>query len=248
MTDDRSLERAARSWLDEGPTRAPDQPVEAALSRIQTIQQDRDLRIPWRLHPMNPSLRLGGIAIAAIAVVAVAVALVALGVGPNVGDRSTHLPQTAAPSTGVSSTPAEPAIAAGTYSTDVPVAEILQELDAQDGLSAAERAAIIDDILAIRGATTLHIQVVLTDKTFNFLQGVDDQALHNSIPIPWTVTAFEGRDLTLDTGRTDSFRTQHYEVDGSRAMGYQFHPVSPAASEVETFVRHVLFELGWFYG
>ena len=35
MTDDRTLERAARSWLEEGPNRAPDRPVEAALSRIE---------------------------------------------------------------------------------------------------------------------------------------------------------------------------------------------------------------------
>ena len=42
MTDDRSLERAARSWLEEGPTRAPDRPVDAALARIQTTRQERD--------------------------------------------------------------------------------------------------------------------------------------------------------------------------------------------------------------
>ena len=58
MTDDRSidraLERAARSWIEEGPTRAPDRPVDAALSRIQTTNQERDLRILWRLPTMNP--------------------------------------------------------------------------------------------------------------------------------------------------------------------------------------------------
>jgi hypothetical protein len=52
MTDDRSLERAARSWLEDGPTRAPDRPVEAALSRIKTTTQERDLWIPWRLPTM----------------------------------------------------------------------------------------------------------------------------------------------------------------------------------------------------
>ena len=36
MTDDRSLERAARSWIEAGPTRAPERAVEAALSRIET--------------------------------------------------------------------------------------------------------------------------------------------------------------------------------------------------------------------
>ena len=48
MTDDRSLERAARSWIEAGPTQAPDRAVEAALLRIETTPQERDLRIPWR--------------------------------------------------------------------------------------------------------------------------------------------------------------------------------------------------------
>jgi hypothetical protein len=70
MTDDRTLERAARSWLEEGPMRAPDRPVEAALARIQTTRQERDLRIPWRLPIMSTNR---------VAVVAVAIALVAVG-------------------------------------------------------------------------------------------------------------------------------------------------------------------------
>ena len=42
MTDDRSLERAARSWLEVGPTEAPERAVEAALLRIDTTPQERD--------------------------------------------------------------------------------------------------------------------------------------------------------------------------------------------------------------
>ena len=53
MTDDRSLERAARSWLETGPTQAPDRAVEAALLRIETTPQERDLRIPWRFTDMT---------------------------------------------------------------------------------------------------------------------------------------------------------------------------------------------------
>ena len=48
MTDDRSLDRAARSWLEEGPTRAPERPVNAALTRIELTQQERDLQVSWR--------------------------------------------------------------------------------------------------------------------------------------------------------------------------------------------------------
>ena len=49
MTDDRSLERAARSWLEAGPTRAPEHAVEAALDRIERTSQERD----WRFLPLG---------------------------------------------------------------------------------------------------------------------------------------------------------------------------------------------------
>jgi hypothetical protein len=57
MTDDRSLERAARWWLEAGPTQAPDRAVEAALLRIETTTQERDLRVPWRLPRMSTPAR-----------------------------------------------------------------------------------------------------------------------------------------------------------------------------------------------
>ena len=58
MTDDRSLERAARSWLEIGPTQAPDAPSSRPSLRIQTTTQDRDLRVPWRLPAMFTPARL----------------------------------------------------------------------------------------------------------------------------------------------------------------------------------------------
>ena len=57
MTDDRSLERAARSWIEVGPTRAPDDAVETALARIQTTSQERDW-FPWRFPLMLTPARL----------------------------------------------------------------------------------------------------------------------------------------------------------------------------------------------
>ena len=63
MTDDRSLERAARSWLEAGPTQAPDRAVEAALVRIETTPQERDLRIPWRLPKMTTPARVAAAAV-----------------------------------------------------------------------------------------------------------------------------------------------------------------------------------------
>lgn len=63
MTDDRSLERAARSWIEVGPTQAPERAVEAALLRIQTTSQERDLRIPWRLPRMTTPARVAAAAV-----------------------------------------------------------------------------------------------------------------------------------------------------------------------------------------
>ncbi len=69
MTDDRSLERAARSWLENGPTEAPDRAVEAALLRIETTPQERDLRIPWRLPKMTTPARVAATAVIGVLVV-----------------------------------------------------------------------------------------------------------------------------------------------------------------------------------
>ena len=91
MTDDRSLERAARSWLDEGPTRAPDRPVEAALFQIQTTNQERDLRIPGIERKGNPMLLRFSVAAAAIAI-AVSGALMIW--RPPVGPPATQAPAT----------------------------------------------------------------------------------------------------------------------------------------------------------
>jgi hypothetical protein len=103
MTDDRSLERAARSWLEEGPTRAPDRPVEAALARIDTTRQERDLRIPWRLPTMSDSTRLAVTAATLVVVAAGGLYLVGLtqpggfgGPGPTATPIDT-LPQSIVP-------------------------------------------------------------------------------------------------------------------------------------------------------
>jgi Tol biopolymer transport system component len=63
MTDDRSLERAARSFIEAGPTQAPDRAVEAALLQIESTTQERDLRIPWRFPPMTIPARIAAVAI-----------------------------------------------------------------------------------------------------------------------------------------------------------------------------------------
>jgi hypothetical protein len=66
MTDDRSLNRAARTFIEIGPTRAPERAVERALLLIESTPQERDLRILRRFQDMNPFARM---AVAAVVVV-----------------------------------------------------------------------------------------------------------------------------------------------------------------------------------
>jgi len=92
MTDDRSLERAARSWLEEGPTRAPEWPVEAALARIQTTRQERDLRIPWRFGTMSTPIRVATTAVIGVLVVGGAAMILNRDGPPNQGAEPTLTP------------------------------------------------------------------------------------------------------------------------------------------------------------
>ncbi len=97
MIDDRSLERSARSWIEEGLTAAPPHAVEAALLRIETTPQERDWHVPWRFRTMTLPARLVAAAVIGALVIAGAVALGGLGAG-----RSAPTPTpTTAPSSAV---------------------------------------------------------------------------------------------------------------------------------------------------
>jgi hypothetical protein len=102
MTDDRSLERAARSWLENGPTQAPDRAVEQALLRIQTTTQDRDLRVPWRLPAMFTPTRLAASAVLGALLLA---GLIVVGGGR----QSNQVVPPASPSASVGPTPSSAA-------------------------------------------------------------------------------------------------------------------------------------------
>jgi hypothetical protein len=114
MTDDRSLERAARSWLEAGPTQAPDRAVEAALLRIETLPQERDLRIPWRATFMPIPARVAAAAMIGVLLVGGAFFMLSPGNRSNVGvpGPSPTAVATSNPTASVSPSPSPSASAA----------------------------------------------------------------------------------------------------------------------------------------
>lgn len=109
MIDDRSLERAARSWIEVGPTRAPEPAVQAALLLIETTPQERDW-IPWRFPRMTMPARLAAFAVVS-ALVLVGLALVGGSIGnPSVtpSPSAAAVLPTASPSTTPTQAPATP--------------------------------------------------------------------------------------------------------------------------------------------
>lgn len=129
--DDRSLERAARSWLELGPTQAPDHAVDAALARIQTTRQERDLRIPWRLPTMNPLLRLATVAVVATAAIGGSIYL--LGGTGDFGAQPTASPS-APPSP--SALPTLPAASPSTGACSLVTSKEAETLAGNQGLGA----------------------------------------------------------------------------------------------------------------
>lgn len=112
MNDDRTLERAARSWIEAGPTRAPEAPVAAALGRIRSTPQDRVFLANWRFARMSTPVRIAALLVVGALVLA-GVALVAGGVpGPEPSPSPTATPT---PTADASATP--PAGDATTFTT-----------------------------------------------------------------------------------------------------------------------------------
>lgn len=233
MNDDRSLERAARSWLEEGPTWAPDRPVEAALSRIQTTRQERDLRISWRLPTMLPTRY----AAVAVIVVAVGVGAAFLASRPPAGPAA----QTAAPSATAAPPSAAPArsIANGRYRASIPVAGILSRLASDATLTAEEKAIVTGSVLYLDGATTLRVQLRFDDTTF-LLVFDTDTGTNGGLPVPWPMQFLDPNTIVLDVGATGD-NIQAYAVHWI-GNAFTLQPRSAAPTAVEAFVRSTLYE------
>ena len=103
MTDDRSLERAARSFIEPGPTRAPEAAVERALDAIQTTRQERDLRILRRFSTMTMTTRLAAAAVVGV----IAIGGAAFLLRPTTPDVGSKPPAAAATPSSPNSSPSD---------------------------------------------------------------------------------------------------------------------------------------------
>jgi hypothetical protein len=219
MTDDRSLERAARSWLEEGPTRAPDRTVDAALSRIQTTRQERDW-LPWRMPTMNPLTRLAAVAV--LAAVVIGGSLYALaGRNGGIGGEPTPAP-----------------IAIGDYTLDLPVAPILVKIDGATNLSASERLAIKQDILGIEGARTLNLRLSITADSFDLRYGTDSGPLGPGVP--WHISVNDGREMAFTNIPAGASSARYQVIRSTDGRGFRLRALTPTEG-VETLVREILF-------
>jgi hypothetical protein len=235
MTDDRTLERAARSWLEEGPTRAPDRPVEAALSRIQTTRQERDLRIPWRFPTMNPIIRIAAVAL--VAVVALGGIYLAFKPTSDVGPSTPTGQPPSATATPVMIGP----IRAGLYDGPVhQVADVEAQLRADTRLSAAERGQIIDVYMAAKGKRTWRGSLELRNGQMTQRQVVDGDSEIGTLgtyafPDDHTLVFTES-----DTGLVTAFELT---VDGDT---FTLHRTTAADNAVDDFILTLIFESGPF--
>jgi hypothetical protein len=103
MSEDQRFERGARTWLEDGPTRAPERAVSEALATIESTPQDRSLRVPWRLPVMSLPVRLAAVALL-VALAAGGTYLVA-GSLPDRAPAVTPVPALASPSADGASDP-----------------------------------------------------------------------------------------------------------------------------------------------
>lgn len=127
MTDERSLERAARSFLEPGPTRAPEAAVEAALELIQTTPQERDLRIPRRFAQMSTPARVAAAAVFGVLALGGAF-LLGRPSQSTVGGPSPSLPAPSVPVASAPSTRPSPASPAPTDYSALPGRILVEHL------------------------------------------------------------------------------------------------------------------------
>jgi hypothetical protein len=235
MTDDRSLERAARSFIEPGPTRAPEAALERALLLIQATSQERDFRIPRRFSTMTTPARVAAAAV--VGVLAIGGAALLFRPGPDVGTFASSPPPSHPIATG-SPSPAATAqapILDGTYATaPIKVADIVALINADSRLTGAQRTHLINVSFEIKDHTTFAVSVDLQNGQWTQHQSVDgvDQVGSRA-----TYSFLDANTLII----RDQFGLGGFEITPVE-NGFSLKALSAEATEEDAITDKILFE------
>ena len=247
MSDDRTIERNARAWLELGPTQAPDHAVDAALRTIDTTSQERDLRIPWRFPTMNPLARIA---------VLVTIAFVAVGAGlylmrpdaSKVGTQPSPTPRTLPSNQAATQTPAPLApLADGTYvGRAVKVSDIIAMINSTSYLSDVDKVYLLKAPFAQPDKSTFNTYFVLNRRAFTIgftvdgVSEVDDDSATASFLDEHTLLLqqnYRGGPLQTRVGIT---------VEGDSVAVTLLSHETPTNSATDRFIGELLYGSGPF--
>jgi hypothetical protein len=187
MNDEQRFDRTARTWLEDGPTRAPDRPVAAALAQITTASQERGLRVPWRFTDMPMLLRVAAAAIVLAVIGGGALFLLRDPDLPGVGAQPTSAPS---PSPSTAAMTLEAYVAARNAICDQAVKDTdpykqryvgvfdgtLNDVDREDWVAALD-ATVARYLLMIDDLAALEPPAVLADDDSDIVEAFRQQAV-----------------------------------------------------------------------
>jgi len=178
-----------------------------------------------------------------LAILAAVVGVLAVACGSSAPTATNRSTAPSAPAVVASTNPSAAAtvIPVGRYvGVTQQVADIVERLQRDSSLSETERAAILDNVLEIRGARTYQTTLDVHDGSrfdlITTIDGKDPDVEH------WSMLPIDDHRFAVDT---DCCGVQVYEVR-RLDRGFQLFAKSPASSNVERFVRSVVFETGPF--
>jgi hypothetical protein len=122
---------------------------------------------------------------------------------------------------------------------ELDVADVKAKLDATE-LAPEAKDAVLDTILRIRRSTSLQAVIEVTDAAW--VGGTRVDGRQPVMEPAWPLTQVDDHTVLL---RTPCCGVQVWQIQPA-SDGFRMKALSPASSEVEAFVRSILFESGPF--
>jgi len=217
------------AWLDEeARDGAPERLVEATRRQLVQTNQRRVVWPARRLSPMNIRIAVAAAAI----VVAVVGAYLILPRPSEPGASTTPSPS---PST-------EAFLPDGRYESQPQQVSAIRTLMAADTtLTASDKTSIEDAVLGIRDATTFQSAIEIRGGD-QLIAGQRTDGDDFTFEAPWAFRRIDDASIEVTTACCGK---QTYQVEQT-AAGFRLTAVSPTSSALETFVRHITFEMSPF--